>query len=241
LTGISDAKSKIKFEFRLLGSERVQIAQDLPKPKLLCTTCDSDFGSAIERPASQVILPQGDLSAPQSWSRLPIRILEMPFKVADLPFKVGSYQPKHHEENCALEKFAVLTAWRALHAMSRGGEEKAQEFLASDDGRNLNASTIHFLKSDTSHDHFAYPYLATMHFLGPASAVNVTGQVDEMPFAWTLLQSKEQSGVAVVLGYWVIVWPLLADGDSRRNFRELLTLTYIDWHASLIQRFRKLP
>jgi hypothetical protein len=134
LTGISDGKSQTKYEFRLLGHERVRISQDLPKPKLLCATCDSEFGSTIERPASQVILPQGDVSDPHAWASLQIRAHEMPFKIADLPFKVGSYQPKNFEDDCALEKFAVLTAWRALLAMSRSGEEEAREFLESDDG-----------------------------------------------------------------------------------------------------------
>jgi hypothetical protein len=239
LTGIADGKSQTKYHFRLLGSERVQISQDLPKPKLLCTTCDSEFGSTIERPASQVILPQGDVSTPQAWYSLPIRTHELPFKVADLPFKVGSYQPKNFEDDCALEKFAVLTAWRALHAMSRGGDEKAREFLESDDGRILDTSTIQFLTTANSNDYFVYPYLATIHFLGPTYAASVTGLVDEMPFSWTLLQTKEQSAVAVMLGYWVIVWPLLADEDSRRNFHELLKLTYVNWHAGVIRQFRK--
>jgi hypothetical protein len=239
LTGLSDGTSQTKYQFRLLGRERVRFSQDLPKPKLLCSTCDSAFGSSIERPASLVIIPQGDVSSPQAWYSVRIRAHELPFKVAGLPFKVGSYQLRSFEEDCALEKFSVLTAWRALHAMCRDGVEEAREFLESRDGRVLNMSAIQFLKSANSDDYFVYPYLATIHFLGPNSAATVTGLDDEMPFAWTLLQTKGQSGVAVMLGYWVIVWPLLADGDRRRDFHELLQLTYVDWHASVIRQFRE--
>lgn len=237
LTGIVGQNSTKKFRFRMLG-HKIYLTQDLPKPQLLCKECDNGFGTHIERMASRVMLPNGDISSPQAWNTLPLNMRSLPFEIAGLPLIVGSYQLRDFEDDCALQKFAVLTAWRALHAMARDGNEEVREFLESDGGRRVNSTTIQFLKQANSNDYFIYPYLPTLHFLGPTSAANISGVDDEVPFAWAFLKSDKQNCMAVMLGYWVIIWPLLPDDDSGRNFHELLELTYIDWHAFVVQQFR---
>lgn len=164
----------------------------------------------------------------------------MPFEFAGSSFKVAEYQIDSDDDDCALRKFSVLTAWRALHAMKADGVQEAVDFLDSEDGKRVQIETVNFLENTGSGTYMSFPYLAPLYLLGPYSAAAISGANDEVPFAWTFLRSGEQSGVAVILGFWVIIWPLLPDGDLRRKFIELQRLTFIDWHPQVSQQLREM-
>lgn len=237
ITGVKTSNGK-KFDFQWCGRRGLP-RQDLPKPKLLCSTCDNRFGQTIEGPASKILLPNGDMGSQNVWESLPYSKTTMPFQIAGKDFKVGEYQIDRDDHDCALRKFSVLTAWRALHAMGVSGDIDAVNFLASVNGKKVQDETVSFLNKVGSETYLHFPYHALLYFLGPNHAATITGKKDEVPFAWTFLQSDNQSGIAVILGFWVIVWPLLPDGDPRRNAHELLRLTFVDWHAHVMQQLHK--
>lgn len=237
ITGVKTSSGK-RFTFQWCGQQSLP-KQDLPKPKLLCSRCDNEFGRTIEGPASMVLLPKGDPGSLEAWNNLPYSVTTMPFQIGGKDFKVGEYQIERNDHDCALRKFSVLTAWRALHAMGVSGDMDAVNFLASADGKKIHDETVNFLEKVGPETYLQFPYLALLYFLGPIHAAVITGKSDEVPFAWAILQSGNQSGVAVMLGYWVIIWPLLPDHDPRRNPHELLYLTFVDWHANVMQQLRK--
>lgn len=240
LTGVDTGKSTV-FKYRYFDQPK-PFSQDLPTENLMCGACDSCMGNKIEKRAAELMIPKGDLSIPETWESMNMRIRKLTFVPSkgpiNDPFKVWSFQIENDVDDLILKRFAVLTAWRALHEMSRNGKQEVVDFLASDDGNVLNKKTIVFLESGDVAESAFFPYFATFDFLGPLSAVGITGKDDEMPFVWSFIKLGEQSAVAVMLGYWVIVWPLLPDGDSRRNFREVLKFTFVDWHAIVAQQFR---
>jgi hypothetical protein len=229
-----------KFHFRWHGQSIP--TQDLPKPKLMCNSCDEGFGNTIETPAAKLLLPNSELpsltTVPDSRSTIQLR--EFPFEIGDQSFKAGEYQFIRDEDDCVMCKFSVLTAWRALHAMAREGNEGTLKFLATEDGKKVCNETLEFLKTTGPKSYLFFPYLAPLYLLGPNSAAAVTGANDEVPFAWAFIQFKEQSCVSVILGYWVIIWPLLPDMDPRRNYAELARGTFIDWHGEVMRQFRQM-
>lgn len=236
ITGIQTKNGK-KYSFKWYGRRDLP-RQNLPKPKLLCSSCDNEFGHTIESPASRLLLPAGDLSTREAWDSLlkKVRVTKMPFEIGGISLKVGEYQLVEEKDDYALNRFSVLTAWRALHAMSTEGHAGVVSFLASPDGQQIQKQTVDFLKKNESSNFLFFPYLASLYLLGPISAAAITGENDEVPFAWSFIQSHQQSCVAVILGFWVIVWPLLPDEDPRRDFRELLRCTFVDWHAQVSQQ-----
>lgn len=235
LTGIDRGAKGTKYEFRWRG--QAGITQDLPKPKLMCSVCDGGF--TAEGRVPQFILPKGDLTDPGRWATLPLHDHVLPVHIAGAPMIVQEYQLDDAQDECDLDQFSVLTAWRALHAMAHDLNPDAVNFLQSTDGVRTDAATIAFLRQAQPGMHRLFPYLAKLYFLGPCSAAAVTGADDTMPFAWTFLQGEKQCGIAVVFAFWMIVWPLLPDNDSRRDSNELSQLAFVDWHAKLIAHYRK--
>lgn len=226
LTGIETLKGK-KFEFNYF--QRTDLPkQDLPKPKLLCEPCDNKFGEDIEKLASKVLIPQGNVSVWSTWDQLPLYTKEI-LKIDGKEFNAATYQIESAVEECALVKFTVLTAWRALHAMSCDENKVAINFLASIKGRQLQHETVDFLRNGTYLNHLFFPYYSQIYFLGPDSAVAVTGANDESPFGWTFLEAGEQKGIAVILGYWVIIWSLQSDNDAPTGFKALIDKTFKVW------------
>ena len=230
ITGIDTPNGK-KFQFRYVGRQDLP-KQDLPKPKLLCENCDSKFGSLIERPAASVLIPTGDLTSISVWNQLPLDYVNI-LEIGGQPLTAAQYRVENDVKECALFKFKVLTAWRALHAMNANGDRDAVDYLASDEGQRLQESTIHFLNKADHTNFLHFPYYSQLYLFGPRSAATISGADDEVPFAWTIVRSGEQVGIAVILGYWVILWSLLSDYDPRSNFRELLIPTFVDWHAKV--------
>lgn len=235
ITGI-DTPNGRKFQFRYVGRRDLP-KQDLPKPKLLCENCDNKFGATIEGPAASVLIPKGDLASIAVWERLPLKYVTI-LEIEGQPLIAAQYRAEDDRSECALDKFTVLTAWRALHAMNANGDADAVDFLASDEGNRLQELTINFLNSSDHTNYLHFPYYSQLYFFGPKSAAIISGADDEVPFAWTFVRSGAQVGIAVLLGYWVILWSLLADDDPRTKFSELLIPTFVDWHAKVNRTLR---
>ena len=230
ITGIETPNGK-KFQFSYVGRRDLP-KQDLPKPKLLCEYCDNNFGSTIEKPAASVLIPGGNLASISVWNELPLHYVNI-LEIEGRPLTAAQYKIESDLKECAVFKFQVLTAWRALHAMNANGDRDAVEFLASDEGKRLQKTTTRFLTKSDHKNYLHFPYYSQLYLFGPRSAACISGADDEVPFAWTFIRSGEQIGVAVILGYWVILWSLLSDDDPRSNFRELLFPTFVDWHAQV--------
>lgn len=234
ITGIGTKKAR-KFSFQWYGRRDLP-RQDLPKPKLLCSKYDSDFGGTIENRASTVLLPAGDLGNITAWNNLACETRTLSLPLGKNSLRVWEYQIDEPDRDCVLRKFSVLTAWRALHAMATDGEENVLNFMRSEDGARIQRDAVEFLTTADQESYMFFPYLASLYFLGPASAAAISGSDDEVPFAWTFIETEKNFAVAVIMGFWVIIWPLLPDGDSRRNSLDLLHAVFIDWHAQVYRR-----
>ncbi len=231
ITGI-DAKNAMKYSFQWCGRRDLP-RQDLPKPKLLCDECDNGFGGTIENPASTILLPAGHLGQISTWNKLACKTRAMSLPLGKNSMEVWEYQIDEPDRDCVLRKFSVLTAWRALHAMARDGQEDVAHFMRSEDGSRIQRAAVDFLTTADQESYLFFPYLASLYFLGPASAATISGADDEVPFAWSFLETETEFAVAVIMGFWVIVWPLLPDSDSRRNSSALLHAVFVDWHAQV--------
>lgn len=230
ITGIETPMGK-KFQFSYFGRADLP-KQDLPKPKLLCQHCDNKLGSTIERSAASVLIPNGDLSLASTWKQLPLEYFDI-LDIGGSSLTAARYSIDDVILDCAVSKFSVLTAWRALHAMNAERNSDAVDFLASEEGRLLHGTTVRFLEDSDHTTYLHFPYFSQLYFFGPKSAATISGADDEVPFAWTFVRAKDQLGIGVILGYWVILWSLVSDDDPRIKFRDLLRPTFIDWHVKV--------
>jgi hypothetical protein len=237
LTGIDTGKAK-KFSFKYLGNPKMP-SQNLPKPKLMCGQCDNLFGAKIERPAATTLIPKGDLSLPEVWENMRMRAENLE-PVLGYPFWVKKHEDGTVNTDYVVRKFSVLTAWRVLHDMTLAGHPEPREFMASPLGLRLQTDAVDFLKNGDDTNDLLFPYYSECYFLGPSSATVMSGADDEMPFCWTFLNGSDQRGVAVLMGYWMIVWNLRADDDPLSNFHELLRETFNTWGIDLVQALRGL-
>lgn len=231
ITGIGAKKAK-KFSFQWCGRRDLP-RQDLPKPKLMCDDCDNGFGGTIENPASRILLPAGDLGNVSTWNKLACKTRTVTLPLGKNSMQVWEYQIDDPDRDCVLRKFSVLTAWRALHAMAADGQEDVARFMRSEDGPRIKRDAVEFLMRATQENYLVFPYPASLYFLGPASAAVISGSDDEVPFAWTFIETETDFAVAVIMGFWVIIWPLLPDLDPRRNSSDLLNAVFIDWHTQV--------
>ncbi len=231
ITGVGTKKAK-KFSFQWCGRRDLP-RQDLPKPKLMCDDCDNDFGGTIENPASRILLPAGDLSNISTWNSLACKTRTVSLPFGKNSMQVLEYQIDDPEKDCILRKFSVLTAWRALHAMAIDGQEDVARFMKSEDGSRINRDALEFLVGARQENYIFFPNLASLYFLGPVSASVISGSDDEVPFAWTFIETETDFAVAVIMGFWVVIWPLLPDLDPRINSLDVSNEVFIDWHAQV--------
>ncbi|RDX38960.1 hypothetical protein DZA52_01610 [Vibrio campbellii] len=125
MTGFYDDKGSKKFKFTWVGRRDLP-KQDLPKSNLMCATCDGDLGSLVERDIPKLLMP-ADLERWDEWNKLPIESRAID-EVFDTPLWVGVYiYPQEHQS--LLDRFAMSTAWRALHDMSSEGRALSTPFL----------------------------------------------------------------------------------------------------------------
>ncbi|TDM54404.1 hypothetical protein [Aliivibrio fischeri] len=224
MTGFQDHNGSRKFEFKWVGRKDLP-KQDLPKPNLMCTKCDSNLGSLVERYVSNLMMPK-DIEDWQEWKKLPIKPTPLD-EVFDTTLWVGTYD--YPEKNkTILDRFALSTAWRALHDMEKEGRALSTNFLNSERGVKVNKLARDYIfkgvKAEDLRD-------ASLYFMGPNSAKIMSGQETEMPFAWAELgEDNELLGIGVILGYWIILWPLFElSPDYFDKLNQLERLCFINW------------
>jgi len=202
ITGLVDEKGGKKFRFTWVN--RIDLPnQDLPKPNLMCKECDSELGSKVERKITNLLMPS-DVDKWHEWEKLPIKSTPI-FEVFDTPLMVGLYSYPIEQQGL-LDRFSMSTAWRALHDMSREGRNLSSQFLRSERGQLFDRLAKEHIFDGKPRGELR---LASLYFLGPRSAAIISGQEDEVPFAWAELGDEDEIlGVGVILGFWVILWPL---------------------------------
>ena len=224
MTGVND-DGTVKFAFTWINRKDLP-NQDLPKPNLMCSVCDSRLGATVERNIPSLLMPS-DVNKWSEWKKLPIRSHHL-MDIFNTPLWVGIYDYPLMEQNL-LERFALSVAWRALHDISREGRSLSSSFLSSQRGQLCNKLAREYI-FDSKLGADIQP--ASLYFLGPKSAKIMSGNENEMPFAWAELgESGEIFGVGVVIGFWIILWPLfdLSAADYFQKMEKLENLCFIHW------------
>lgn len=229
LTGERGANGSRKFSFKWIGRSDLP-NQDLPKPYLMCKKCDNILGATVERNTAQLLMPD-NVDLFHEWRNLPILECQI-HGVFDEPLPLGIYDYPLSQQ-FLVEKFALSTAWRALHALAKEDEKLSKDFLSSARGRRVNQSVISHLFDDAILEEAFY---AALYYWPPKTVQFITGKDDEMPFAWVELgDQNEFLGVAVMFAYWVIVWPLFECEEHQRSekLNRLNKICFLNWVASV--------
>lgn len=234
MTGELGSNGSKQYKFKWVGRSDLP-RQDLPKPYLMCKECDNLLGSIVERGAPPLLMPN-DVENFGEWEKLPIKLAPL-HGIFDDPLWLGVYDYPERQQTI-INKFAISTAWRALHSMSKESRELSKGFLTSERGGNINKLVIgHLFKEQLL---YGAPR-ATLYYLGPESVTFISNNDDEFPFAWAELgESEEFLGVAVMFAYWVILWPLF-DYDPIYYFDKLEKLEkicFMDWAAKIKSELR---
>lgn len=229
LTGELGSNGRKQYKFKWVGPSDL-LTQDLPKPYLMCKDCDNLLGSMVERGAPPLLMPN-DVENFGEWEKLTIKPTPL-HRIFDDPLWLGVYQYPECQQTI-IDKFAISTAWRALHSMSKEGRQLSRKFLTSERGDNINNLIIgHLFRNQSLH----VAPRAALYYLGPKSASFISNNDDELPFAWAELGEKEELlGVAVMFAYWVILWPLF-DYDQAYYFDKLEKvekICFMDWAAKI--------
>lgn len=239
LTGMVGPKGSKTYQFRWF--ERPDMPeQDLPKPQLLCVEHDNRFGQVVESPAAIVLMPNPanfltSATVPLGW-----HTVALPLADEIKSITVAEYRPSNKVDDDAILRFPVLTAWRALHALKSDGHPDVIAFLSTAEGKELNEKTVKFLDPEAKNVDIGYEYIAPIYLTGPQHACFLTGSDEDMPFAYAYLENDGQSCVAVLLGYWIIIWPLLPDGHPKRNFQAIRQMVFLHWHHHLREQYSQL-
>lgn len=202
LTSYLDSKGEKRYRFTWVNREGLP-TQDLPKPYLMCKSCDNKLGSDVEEKVPVLLIPN-HINKFTEWEKLPIEA-----KAIDGVFPttlwLGEYRYQESESNI-LNRFSISIAWRALHEMSKTGGLCSRRFLESERGQKLNNLARNFIFRNSSRGILP---LAFLYYMGPNTPKLITGSDIDIPFAWTELgSSNEFLGVSVIMGHWIILWPL---------------------------------
>jgi hypothetical protein len=227
LMGETKSDGSRKFSFRWVGRKDLP-KQDLPKPRLMCKTCDNNLGKEVEDGIAELLMPD-DVEAFDAWGDLPIRAHEI-HGVFDDPLTLGVYDYPLSTQ-FMIEKFALSVAWRALHALAKDGEQHSCALLNSTRGANIDESVRHHLFSGAC---LQNTYDAFIYYWSPSTVNFITNNSGDMPFAWAELGDEgEFLGVTVMFAYWVIVWPLFERDRSQYSTKldRLNKLCFMDWVA----------
>jgi len=231
VTGIETRSGK-RFEFHWSGQKGP--TQDLQKRLLMCKACDNGAGSAIEERSATLLMPP-DPSNPDQWDEMPLVPVEL-LEFAGEPFKLAYYDYESSADQDYLDAFALLTAWRAVHALALDGQPAASKFLNSPKGKAVDIEVADYLHEvHTSNQIAPQPVpTAALYWQGPRMAVILSGKDDEMPFAWAVLEDQEPLGVAVLFGFWVILWPFFDESDEPEKYETLKRKCFIDWNVEIM-------
>lgn len=227
LTGETKADGSKKFSFRWVGRKDLP-KQDLPKPRLMCKSCDNNLGAKVEDGVAELLMPD-NVEVFDEWNNLPILAHEISY-VFDGPLTLGVYDYPPSKQ-VMIEKFSLSVAWRALHALAKDGEKYSLAFLSSERGVKIDQSVRHHLFSGAA---LQKSYDASIYYWPPGTVNFITNNSGDIPFAWAELgDDGEFLGVTVMFAYWVIVWPLI-EGDKAQysaKLNRLNKLCFMDWFA----------
>lgn len=122
--------------------------------------------------------------------------------------------------------------------MALEGKSLSSSFLSSPHGIKANQIT-----KDDIFCHDEGPNYPAFIYYWPPETVKLIGG-GEMPFAWAELgDNGEFLGVAVIFGYWVIVWPLFEDTDARYSAKRdsLNRLCFLNWFGQVMNQLQSAP
>lgn len=192
-------KNGKKFAFFYIGRPKLP-DQDFPKPKLMCRTCDSEFGSGLEKNLPELLMP-ADVDDQNSWNKLGlIDLYNSPFK--DYPPAV---QP-------LLQRNAALIAWKVLHAVARDGQTPdLSNFLKTPDGKALDHAMLHFIIQQALPRATISLKAPVLWKIEPKTAAVITGKDDELPISWAVIYESgkpEAASIVAVFGLWIVGWQL---------------------------------
>ena len=230
----------VKFRFTWIGRNDLP-TQDLPKPQLMCAQCDNTVGDRIEGPTAKILIPKNHKKSPEAWNRLDLDYFDLKESLGKR-FVVGVYKcgPDSLQH---LHLFSLLTAWRAYHAMRTDGNPNVLKCAGTSSASDFDdyVRCIVNIAIGREAQTRGFGYQSNIYFLGPNYAAMLTGRDDEVPFAWAFLGSQSATqtpGVAILLGYWVVLVPLVPEDAKYLNIKTLEKTCFDDWHFQLFQQFR---
>lgn len=220
-----------RYKFRWQGEKKP--TQDLQKRALMCAKCDNGVGAAIERRAASLLMPI-DPSSPAQWEKMPL-VSDQLLTLCGAPFRLAYYDYESCLDQDCLDAFALLTVWRALHALALDGNAPATKYLNSPKGKAKSNEIGDFLLDAHTTNEIGLPPLPTavLYYQGPRTTMFLSAKNDEMPFAWSVLEGEEPLGVAVLFGFWVILWPFFDEQDEPEKYEVFKTKCFVDWYGQI--------
>lgn len=220
LTGELTSNGNKKYRFKWVNRRDLPL-QDLPKPRLMCQSCDHKLGHLVEEKAVSLLLPH-DVDDPKSWDILPIKNTSIDH-INSESIAVRKYRYPNAETE-TLSKLSLSIAWRALHSMARENMMLSNRFINSERGKLIDKRVREYIFNNEMLSDVLPPYL---YYLGPNFSIYLSNKNNEMPFAWAELGENDcVLGVGVVFGYWLVLWPLF-DSPNYEYFDHLERLEKI--------------
>lgn len=185
------------FAFEYAGRKDLP-RQDFPKPALMCIECDNGFGGTVEKNIPRLLLPS-DVGSWEQWVRLGLE-----------PASLGGYRffdysgSSHFDQ---IERFAALTAWRAMHAMARDGSAVIGELVASAAGMSLDEAMLAYIEGKPPLPDVVLSK-PSLFWLSRKQIAEVTGEDDRLPISWAALGAPGNVALAVLFGCWLVTWRL---------------------------------
>lgn len=189
------------------GGRTWPLSQKLPQFPLMCADCDSEMGSKIEGPGAMALLGAWSVTNPCEFSGN-VRLRSREVK-RDAGASLWAYEvwPDDLALQKALDKFAILTAWRAMHAELILGTTPVTEFLATNEGANLDAVTRKMLQGHTVSAR-ENPNRASLLALPVSTLFELTGSKSLPTLCTGFATLGEANAIVVRFGLWQVVWPL---------------------------------
>lgn len=179
---------------------RFRQAQDLPKPRLMCSQCDSSF-SGLEESLSKIIRAARLREDPRN-------IYLESCLATELPLNLKRYRQYKLDAERAniVERVGVLTCWRALHDTS-SNSALLFDYLASPAGLKMQADALSFVGGNQPNTFGRLWVLIPT----PELAREVGGAGDIATYGWDVhrFQSKETQHTDYMVSLWFAHWLLI--------------------------------
>jgi len=213
------------------AATRWRLAQDLPKPRLMCRACDGAL-SADEDALAKWLDTIGIAKKPgpiyDDACLKPTTLACLPdFREYNLP----------EEQANLVRRVALITAWRALHATAQsssvpGSPSLVLQYLQSCRGKALHDTVTRFLDSPQA------PVPGYLSVLVPPYplTIAIAGKPDVAPFGWDVMLHPGGDGsttyvVCLWFAHWLVLWvPDQPHGDP--VVAELVAMTFMSRSAA---------